>query len=315
MKNFKKLTKINMKNENYFEKGMIDTLHCQFKRYGTNAKEWVRKCVLLLPEIEKYEVWRKKKFGSIYEYAAKLAGMSRVAVDDALRILKKIEDKPELKKVVEEKGINSVRPVVSIANVETAGFWAEKARIMSKHTLEVYVKEVRKNDLANPRTGTGIQPEKVTISMELSRNVAEKLEKLKGAQGNWDDLIGQLLELREKQLEDNKPQEVATDSRHIQNKIRRYVTAKTNNQCAFPGCGRACEILHHADRFALQKVHNPDRIVPLCEEHERLAHLGLIENEIGPVEKWVIRGEADRKDMKYFVDQKVSKYRLLRLSG
>lgn len=77
-------------------------------QYGASAKEWMRKCVLLLPEIEKHRIWENKNFGSIYEYAAKLAGMSRNAVDDALRILRKIEDKPALQKVVEIKGLNAV---------------------------------------------------------------------------------------------------------------------------------------------------------------------------------------------------------------
>jgi hypothetical protein len=95
-----------------------DELHEKFVEYGRNAKEWMRKCVLLLPEIEKERIWKKKGFGSIYEYAAKLAGMSRWQVEDALRILKKIGDKPFLQQVVEKKGINSVRPVVTIATKE-----------------------------------------------------------------------------------------------------------------------------------------------------------------------------------------------------
>ena len=48
-------------------------LHQKFKQYGANAKEWTRKCILLLPDIEKYRIWEQKGFGSIYEYAAKLA--------------------------------------------------------------------------------------------------------------------------------------------------------------------------------------------------------------------------------------------------
>src|SRR3989338_3776047 len=88
-----------------------NVLHEQFVGYGQNAKLWMRKCELLLPEIEKMQIWRKKGFASIYEYAAKLAGMNRSKVDDALWILRKIEDKPALIKVASEKGINAVRPV------------------------------------------------------------------------------------------------------------------------------------------------------------------------------------------------------------
>ena len=68
-------------------------VHNQFSDYGRNAKEWLRKCALLLSEIDRREIWKKRGCGSIYEYAAKVAGMSHHAVDEALWVLRKIEDK------------------------------------------------------------------------------------------------------------------------------------------------------------------------------------------------------------------------------
>lgn len=152
-------------------------LHKKFIQYGMNAKEWVRRCALLLPEIDKNRIWAQKGFGSIFEYAAKLAGMSRASVEDALRILYKIEDKPALKKVVEEKGLNAVRPIVTLATKETDDFWAQKAREMSKNTLAVYAKEFRPTV---SRTGPEIKSETKTITMQLVQAVAAQLEKLKG---------------------------------------------------------------------------------------------------------------------------------------
>ena len=102
-----------------------------------------RLLIFIKDEIEGLRVWEKKGFLSIYEYAGKLAGMSRRKVDDALRLLKKIEDKPELKRVIEEKGMGAVQPVATIATKDTASFWAKKARVMSKNTLETYVREIR----------------------------------------------------------------------------------------------------------------------------------------------------------------------------
>lgn len=311
----------NKKSMKNLQKEAINTLHNQFKRYGMNAKEWMRKCILLLPEIERHNVWRKKGFGSIYEYAAKLAGMSRGTVDDALWILRKVEDKPKLRQVIEKQGINKIRPIVTIVTKETEDFWAGKAKVMSRVALQTYAHEFRRragrggneggcgSDGLEFRTSPKIEPEKVPILMELSKEVVEKLEKLKG-KGDWNELMNQLLELREKQLENNKPQEVATSSRHIPNEIKQYVTTKTNNQCAFPGCSKPCKILHHADRFALQKVHNPDRIIPLCEGHERLVHLGLIGDEEKPVANWRIREEANKEDARYLIDRKVGEYRM-----
>ena len=103
-------------------------LHQQFSEYGRNAREWTRKCSLLLPEINRRQIWRKKGCGSIYEYAGKLAGMSRSTVEEALRVLKKAEEFPALKEVVAEKGFQRLRPIISVVTPETELFWAEKAK-------------------------------------------------------------------------------------------------------------------------------------------------------------------------------------------
>lgn len=302
-------------------------LHQKFQKYGANAREWMRKCVLLLPEIEKYRIWKQKGFGSIYEYAAKLAGMSRNTVDDALRIMRRITDKPALQKVIEEKGINAVRPVASIATSETEKFWAEKAKAMSKHTLETYVREIQKQK--NSRTGTENIAEKShqeaisflddareeeskkLVVMELEPEIIQELEKLKG-QGGWNELMKQLLQERKERLETAKPKAVETESRHIPMKIQKYVLAKTNGQCSFPGCTKAYEILHHTQRFALEKIHDPDRLEPLCKEHERLAHHGLIEDEDRPSIFWNLRKNPNENLPKYTIDKIVQKKRLAR---
>ena len=293
-------------------------IHQNFVRFGANAKEWMRRCVLLLPEVAKCRIWEQKGFGSLYEYAGKLAGMSRNTVDDALRILRHIEDKPALQKVVEQKGINAVRPVASIATPETQEFWAEKASVMSKNTLEVYVQEFR--------TSTGNMPEnphqqaidnfseevsaplKTTVVMQLDPELAAQLEKLKGS-GDWNALMKELLKIQEAQLEEQKPEPVRTESRHIPNKIQRYVRRRTNNTCSFPKCTKPSEILHHTQRFALEKIHDPDRLEPLCEAHERIAHLGLIEQEELSVSNWRVRARPDMHDKKYAIDRMVGQYR------
>lgn len=339
-------------------------VHNQFSRYGKNAKEWLRKCALLLPEIERRQIWKKRRFSSLYEYAAKLASMSRSSVDEALRVLRRIGDKPALRKVIEEKGIQSVRPVAAIATTETASFWAKKAREMNKNTLEVYVREFKKqyqnkfngnkNDMRDsvenstdsaehnsanaednrlqflPREG--FQPEnpqkfltsnhygsnlpKPTseielITMLLEPAVAAELQKLKG-NSDWNTLIKELLGLRRQKLEQEKPKPVPTKSRHIPTKIRCYVTNKTRGLCSYPGCVKPYKILHHTDRWALKNIHDPDKLMPLCTQHEQIAHHGLIANEEQPTEKWRILKKPIWWDAKRMVDQAVIKNRGLR---
>ncbi len=297
-------------------------LHAKFVEYGTNAKRWMRQCVLLLPEINRLAIWHKKGFGSIYEYAAKLAGMSRNAVDDALRILEKIADKPNLQLVAEAKGLGAVRPVVTIATPETEKFWAQKAASMSVHTLETYVREVKKQggvdifrhvtEIQNKEESevTVKQAEKVKITMDLDRATAEKLLKLKG-QGDWNTLMQELLKLREEKLAAEAPEPVLNAKRYIPARIKHHVLQKTNGQCAYPGCAKPYKIFHHTRRFALQREHDSQTLVPLCTAHERIAHHGLIEREQEEAGVWKVRTQPDRESALYAVDRLVMGYRRL----
>ena len=90
-------------------------LHKHFQFCGQNSLKWRRKCELMLPKIAEEKIWKRKGFHNIYEYAAKLAGMSKYTVDETLRVLDHIKDKPDILKVAKEKGINRVKPIAVIA--------------------------------------------------------------------------------------------------------------------------------------------------------------------------------------------------------
>jgi hypothetical protein len=351
---------------NFIMKNEHKIIHLKFVRFGANAKEWVRKCELLLPEIYKYRIWEQKGFGSIYEYAAKLAGMSREKVNETLRILGKIEKLPALLRVAAEKGVGAVKPVATIASLETASFWAEKAKMMSKHTLETYVKELRlQGEIGRPGTADydvnpqqqaienfsghedagvgefgegchaghpepagagrestgghfepagnrysepGYRTQKKIVVMELESEIAGQLEKLKG-DGGWTELFKQLLKIREQKLEQEKPAAVKSQSRYIPAIIRHFVINKTNGRCAFPNCGKKIDILHHTQRFALEKIHDPERLTGLCKNHERLAHAGLICGEEESPEKWRVGARSDKSAATYKIDRLVARYR------
>lgn len=289
----------------------INEIHEKFSEYGRNAKEWQRKCILLLPEIARHEVWKAKGFSCIYEYAGKLAGMSRGQVDDALYILRKIEDKPALMKVVEVKGVNAVRPVISIATIADEKFWAEKAKEMGHHTLRTFVRDVRNEFRGAPKNQNEIK----TVSMQLSAKLAERLEKLKGDK-NWEEIIEEIVNDKEKEievakrkLEEQKPGDIRTNSRHIPAKISAYVKQRSGDNCEFPSCHKTAEHLHHTNRFSSEKLHDPDQIVALCEAHHDLAHKGLIEGEEARAEAWKIRKEPNYANLNWYVDQQAQFYR------
>jgi hypothetical protein len=269
-------------------------IHLQFVYYGKQAKYWLRKCEMLLPEIARLGVWRKKGFGSIYEYAAKLAGMNHEKVNDCLRIMKHISDKLELLKVAEEKGLGAVSPVAVVATKEDAGFWAEKVSVMSRHTLVTYVKEVC--------SGTDL-PTSVTVT--LKPELARRFEQFR-KRADFEELIEKFMDEVENEP---KPEPVKSESHYIPKEIKVHVATKTNGRCAYPGCDRLATEFHHTKRFALDYTHDPDAIVGLCKEHHQLAHCGLIENEEKRPYEWKLRTEPDKTDPRYRIDQLVMNYR------
>lgn len=296
----------------------IATIHNQFVTYGRNAREWMRKCEMLLPHIDHYKIWEKKGYKNIYHYASVLAGMNKAKVDSVLWTMKKIEDKKEILKVAEEKGLNAVRPIANMINLENQSFWAEKAREMSMHTLEVYAKEYKKEDIAKSCRAT-----RKVVGMDLEIEIIEQLEKLKGKE-DWNELMKKLLELHEEKLQSEKPETVKVtagvdkpeavlanqqySSRNIPLRIKKYIINRTNGQCAFPGCKKEYKILHHTERFSLNKEHNPDTIVALCKSHERLVHKGFVANENEQPQNWKFQKNPNTLDPKFAVDQLVAKY-------
>ena len=99
------------------------------KKYGSQVLEARRKFAGLLPEVYSRRLYEKKGFSSVYEFAAKLAGMSHEQVQRVLQIEKRLEDKPDLKKVLVcgEVSVNKLARVVSIATVDNQQELAEKA--------------------------------------------------------------------------------------------------------------------------------------------------------------------------------------------
>ncbi len=351
-------------------------IHDQFSEYGRNSKEWMNKCILLLPKVEKNRIWAKKRFSSIYEYAAKIAGMSRNKVNKSLRILKKTENLPALRKVIEKKGIFAVKPVVNIATIATDGLWAKKASEMKKSTLETFVRDYikeqevdRLNNLqiehahanvagidngATGRLGAGHPthkglnkpnisqenlktPEfKINISMKLEPEILQALKEVKG-EDDWNFIMKKMLksyrkelevenkqrETEEKQFQEElkreKPEAVKTYSRTISTTISNYVKKRAKGLCEHPNCKKPGKHIHHTEPFALKMVHDPDKLVYLCEEHHQIIHLGYIDDgsntqihqsmpisSVKPMISWQQIERLPSYDIKNIINQRIA---------
>jgi hypothetical protein len=175
--------------------------------------------------------------------------------------MRRIEDKTELVEVARVKSINAVRPVAAIATKEDAGVWAEKAAKMSKNELELHVRESR----------TSTEKQAQTIEMELSQEIEDELRTLKG-EGDWEELMRELLKARKKLHEQEKPEKVENAKRYLPKAIEKWVVKTTNGQCSKPGCYKPYYALYHEDYFAENHVHDPDRITLVCKDHHELEH-------------------------------------------
>jgi molybdenum-dependent DNA-binding transcriptional regulator ModE len=105
----------------------------------------------MLPEVASRQLFLKHRFSSIFEFAAKLAGMSRDAVHEVLRLAEKLSDKPCLYRKLErgDVGWSKLRVVAAIALTETDRFWAEQVDKLPKHALEQLVRDIGRENQAS----------------------------------------------------------------------------------------------------------------------------------------------------------------------
>jgi hypothetical protein len=123
-----------------------DQLFHLCKKYGENARLWRQKFAGLLPEVFHRKLYEKKGFGSIFEFAAKLAGMSQEQVRVVLNLERKFEDKPVLKNLLigGKVSANKLVRIASIATAENQMDLANYVQVLSKNALETFVKDEKR---------------------------------------------------------------------------------------------------------------------------------------------------------------------------
>ena len=283
------------------------------KEYGQKARFWRRRFAGLLPEVERRGLYRRRGCGSIYEFAAKLAGMSKESVNKVLQISRKLQDKPRLLEQLETgaQSWSKLEKVAYVATVQTDGEWAERLGTMSQASVEAFVQNSR---LKTPLE-RGIQPEKYAersgalkkeeLRFDLSPELARKFQQI-AKRADFESIVSKIIQEVEKREAVGKPQAVSTPSRHIPAAIEKFVRERTSDLCAFPTCTKLGTSLHHTQRWALENVHDPDRLHLLCTAHERLAHQGYIENEELSPEHWRLRSYPAERGAASLIDELVN---------
>jgi len=241
---------------------------CQ--EYGANALLWRRKFMGLLPEVERRRLFAAHGFGSVFEFAARLGGISEEQVRTALNLDRSFSDKPALKALLEsgEVSVHKLVRIQSVATVETADFWAEQAKVLPKKALETLARDERQSPIRVQVPG---QP----VSLQLDESVKKRLTELQAKGLDLNALLTEFLNGREKEITQEKEAlaDLENDSRYMPVAVRKVLTKEHGKKCSIPGCVKPSKEIHHERRFAISRSHDPHYLAPLCREHHQLAHL------------------------------------------
>lgn len=143
------------------------------KQFGAQALESRRKFLGLLPEVNRREFDEKRMgrswlgrrgFTSIFEFAAKLAGVSEEQVRRVLNLERKFEDKPALHQmlVTGEVSVNKLVKVASISTLANQEELAEKVKLLPARALETLARDEKRS------AGAGEDRQQMNGVLELS---------------------------------------------------------------------------------------------------------------------------------------------------
>lgn len=265
------------------------------KEYGELALRYRNKFAGLLPEVYRRRLYKKKGFGSIFEFAAKLAGMSEEQVRRVLNLEKRFEEMPALKEMLVngKASVSKMAKIASIATAENQEFLATQVKLLSHRALETLVRDekfVRRDDEfvrantsphQNPQNASGgansaANGSNDTEELKLSPEVTQKLLQLQQKGIDINEFILEFLNKREIEIAQEKEKLSAeakpTESRHIPVRIQNLLKKEFGTKCSIEWCCREAEEIHHTQRFSLSRRHDPKYLAPFCEEHHAIAH-------------------------------------------
>ena len=234
--------------------------------YGRNTLLWRQRFMGLLPEVEKRRLYAAKGFGSIFEFAFKLAGLSEEQVRRVLSLEKKFTDLPMLKGLLEmgEVSVNKLARVASIATSQNEMELAEALKILPQKAVETLVRDETRGHFVRAH------------KLELNEGVTEKLLELQEKGLDLNELLLEFLNKREQDIAEEKAAIAAElpeiQSRHIPARTERVLRREHGTKCSIQTCKRPAQHLHHTQTFALSRRHDPHFLAPLCKEHHVIAH-------------------------------------------
>jgi hypothetical protein len=224
-----------------------------FRRCKISGKEALQARQIfggLLPEVYKRRLYEKKGFDSIYEFAAKLAGLSHDQVDTFIRLERKYEDMPVLHSALLEAkiSVNKLVRIASIATTENQSELFEAAQKLSKTAIDVFVKDYKlsRADARAGRVGfAGLAGAAVCADFASRADARagranDEIEKQNGLFANEidqkslpvqglkldEDVMSDLMEMQKKGIDVNAFLRKCLDQRHHEIKIEKEQLAR-----------------------------------------------------------------------------------------
>ncbi|MDP4008247.1 MAG: HNH endonuclease signature motif containing protein [Candidatus Peregrinibacteria bacterium] len=270
------------------------------KEYGDQTLLWRRKFIGLLPEVNRRGLYERKGFSSIVEFGKRMAGLSEAQIRLAINLEKRFEDKPVLKSmlVAGEVSINKLARVVSLASSENEELLAQSAKVLSKSSLEVFVRDIRlarNNGVENSQTLQNqnglfepqIEPKSLPgHTLNLSNEVVGKLLDLQNKGIDLNKILLELLKKHDEGIIENKAKESEKtlakeekrkadgkgSSKYMSVGIKEVLKAEFGDRCSVKGCVREAKQVHHKIPFSISGSNDPSMLVPLCREHHDIVH-------------------------------------------
>lgn len=259
-------------------------LHEKCSYYGNLIKKYKNKFIALIPEVNRRRVYEKHGMNSIYEYAAKHAGLSHDTIRKVLKLDIKLKDKVILKELFEsgEVGWSKIKTVLPIITSTNEKEMAEKITKLSNLALETLVRDYKSDHVVGfldentakyfnkfENFTAKLDPKIVSQLKVLQAKLAKRAKK----QLTWNQTIKEMIKIVDQQVspKQNKDRTILKkQSRHIPSSIKREAIQKTNGLCANKNCSKPAKHFHHEIPYSKYPFH--ENIMPLCKEHHELEH-------------------------------------------
>ncbi len=248
------------------------------KKYGSQARLWRQKFIGLLPEVNHRRLYEEKGFSSIFEFAAKLCGLSAEQVRLTLNLEKRFKDKPVLKSMLEngEASINKLNRIVSIATIENEEELVKMIKVLPKSALDTFVREFKNVDASRKPLFDDKSLPGQTLKFQIADDVTEELNELYSKGMDINQLLREMLKRRRIEITKTK-QEIAdtirpAPSRYIPVRIKKILEEEYGDKCSITTCRKPAKAIHHTQRFGLSQNHDPRFLAPLCCDHHIIAH-------------------------------------------